>query len=105
MLGLMRGEPLPAVAGSGAIVLVDVCHSSRMFQEHEYLDTDRLRGFPELFLGHGAKGLIATTGWVDDEFAGKLAQWLLEAAGGQGRSFDLQGIVRVASKGLAGLTR
>jgi hypothetical protein len=49
-----------------------------MFREEEYVHSDRLRGFPELFLGQGARGVIAATGYVNDAFAAEVALWLFE---------------------------
>jgi hypothetical protein len=77
VLGLLQAEQLRIFEQSKAIVFINACHSGRMFKEHEYLDTDRLRGFPELFLGKGAVGVVATTGFVNDKFATKMADWLL----------------------------
>ena len=75
-LTLLQAEPLEAVRG--AIVFLNVCHSGRMFIEDRFVPSARLRGFPEMFLGHGAAGVIAATGWVNDDHAGKLAEWALQ---------------------------
>jgi hypothetical protein len=77
VLGLLRDARLHLLEESNPIVFLNACHSGRMFREAKYLYDARLRGFPEMFLGHGAKGVIATTGFINDTFAAKTAQWLL----------------------------
>lgn len=80
VLGLLQAKSLPFFERSKAIVFINSCHSGRMFREDEYLDTARLRGFPELFLSKGAAGVIGTTGWVNDRFATETAAWFLRTA-------------------------
>lgn len=77
VLGLLQAKQLRLFEHSSAVVFINACHSGRMFKEEEYLDTARLRGFPELFIGKGAAGVIGTTGFVNDAFAAKMANWLL----------------------------
>jgi hypothetical protein len=77
VLGLLQAQRLAFFEQSRAIVFINACHSGRMFKENEYLDTARLRGFPELFLGKGAAGVIGATGWVNDQIATETASWFL----------------------------
>jgi hypothetical protein len=79
VLGLLQAKQLRLFEQSKAVVFINACHSGRMFKENKYLNTDRLRGFPELFLGKGAAGVIGTTGFVNDQFATKMADWLLRS--------------------------
>lgn len=79
VLGLLQTKQLRLFEQSKAIVFINACHSGRMFKEDEYLDSARLRGFPELFLGKGAAGVIGTTGFVNSAFAAKMADWLLRS--------------------------
>lgn len=77
-LALLRNEPVTLFRESRTVVFLNICHGGRLFQEHEFLASQRLRGFPEVFIGHGAKGVVATTGWVDDDYAAEVAEWVLQ---------------------------
>jgi hypothetical protein len=76
-LGALHGTELHLFEQSKAVVFINACHSGRMLKEDEYLGAEHLRGFPEFFLGQGAVGVIGTTGFVNDKFAAKMANWLL----------------------------
>jgi hypothetical protein len=77
VLGLLRDKEFYLFEQSDAVVFLNTCHSGRMFKEEQYLKSDRLRGFPELFLSKGARGVIATTGLVNSAFAATAAEQLI----------------------------
>lgn len=79
---LREKKRLPTLEQSALVVFLNVCHSGRLFEERESVIAQWLRGFPEVFLGHGAKGVIATTGWVDDAYASEMAAWVFDRLSG-----------------------
>ena len=81
---------------SKVVIFLNVCHAGRPIEDRQ-LGADRaaraglpasLRGFPESFLTQGAKGVIATTGEVNDADAAEMAKWLL---GRLAEADDVQG--------------
>jgi hypothetical protein len=79
VVGELQGTELHFFDHSKAIVFINACHSGRVLKDNEYLRTQYLRGFPEVFLSNGAAGVIGTTGFVNDEFATKMADWFLRS--------------------------
>ena len=77
VLSALQGKKLNLFNRSKVIVFINACHSGRMRRDNKYLRTKYLRGFPEVFLSKGAVGVIGTTGFVNDEFAAKMAGWFL----------------------------
>ncbi len=81
-LGLLslRGYNLKLLKCSQVVVFINACHSGRLQTEGKYLRDTYRRGFAELFLSKGAKGVIGTLGGVNDTFAAEIARDLLKEA-------------------------
>lgn len=67
-------------AHSQAIVFINACHSGRLRKDDRLVRDDYRRGFAELFLRKGARGVIATLGGVNDAYAARVAHKLIHAA-------------------------
>lgn len=76
LLALRRCQ-LNLIKNSQGIVFINACHSSR-HQEHRFIPHGYRRGFVELFLKKGARGVIATLGPVGDKYAAKFARDLIQ---------------------------
>jgi hypothetical protein len=76
-------DPLPGLSASRSLVVLNACHSGRLFADPR-LNDSLLRGFAEAFLRHGASAVIGTTGEVDTVRAGQVAAELLAALAGAG---------------------
>lgn len=76
----LRGRELYLLQRSRAIVFINACHSGRLRTEGKYLRDAYRRGFAELFLSKGARGVIGTLGGVNDAYAAEIARELLGEA-------------------------
>jgi CHAT domain len=74
----LRRHTLMLLQASPSIVFINACHSGRLQMDKKYVRDRYRRGFAELFLGKGARGVIGTLGEVNDEFAAQFARNLLE---------------------------
>jgi hypothetical protein len=79
-LAELRGCDLALLRRSRAIVFINACHSGRLRAEGKYLRDAYRRGFAELFLSKGARGVIGTLGGVNDSYAAEIARDLLREA-------------------------
>ena len=75
LLALRRCQ-LNLIKNSQGIVFINACHSGR-HQEHPFIPQGYRRGFVELFLKKGARGVIGTLGPVGNKYAGKFARDLI----------------------------
>jgi hypothetical protein len=73
----LRQRELALLRASRGVVFLNACESGRLVKNEIYGDQDFRRGFPELFLGKGAHGVIATLSKVTQIQAAANAAWLL----------------------------
>jgi hypothetical protein len=77
-LAELRRRHLALFEHSRSIVFINAAHSGRLRAEERYLRDSYRRGFPELFLGKGARGVIGTLGEVEPAYAARIARQLIE---------------------------
>lgn len=68
---------LNLIKASRSIVFINACDSGGHRKDTQYYYDEYRRGFPELFLAKGARGVIGTIAAVADEYAAEIAQDLL----------------------------
>jgi len=69
-----RETELKVIKESRPIVFLNGCDSARVTPENERFMSSYRQGFPELFLGKGARGFIGTLAPVDDLHAAEFAR-------------------------------
>jgi hypothetical protein len=75
----LRGRNLRLLNTSQGIVFLNACHSGRHKIDEKYIRDEYRRGFAELFLSKGARGVIGTLGGVGDTYAASIAHNLIVA--------------------------
>jgi hypothetical protein len=76
-----------------AVVFLNACHSGRPVDDR-YISDSYLRGFVELFLRKGARGVLGATGEVDTDFAAEVAARMLDWAQRDGGAPSLARLLR-----------
>jgi hypothetical protein len=76
----LDGRSLQVLLHSRTVVFINACDSGWHQREADYFQDNYLRGFPELFLAKGARGVIGTLAAVKDRPATAIAQALLQDA-------------------------
>jgi hypothetical protein len=71
-------EPLKLLKQSGSLIFLDACSVGRMEDDDPFLPAGMRYGFPQLFLGHGARAVIGALAEVKVEYAVKLAHELVK---------------------------
>jgi hypothetical protein len=70
--------PLKLLRRSGALIFLDACSVGRMEDADPLLPEGMRYGFPQLFLGHGARAVIGALAEVQVKYAVKLAHNLVK---------------------------
>jgi hypothetical protein len=69
----LRGSLLAAIGASRPVAFLNACHAGRLSASVKRLPGTYRRGFPELFIGKGAVGVIGPVGNIGDTDAGLIA--------------------------------
>jgi hypothetical protein len=79
LIDLYEPDALALLRTTNCIVFLNACNSARPALDPA-LNDDLPRGFYELFLNRGARGVVGTFGLVDDHAAEEVARRLIEGA-------------------------
>jgi CHAT domain-containing protein len=93
VLGTLNRRGVPLIRRCRSAVVLNACHSGR-FTPDEHLQDDRVYGFPSVFVGAGAFGVIGTAGEVPDADATAMAKRLLDAATAAPAGTPLSAVLR-----------
>lgn len=74
----LDADPLELLRESGALIFLDACSVGRMEDDDPVLMEGMRYGFPQLFMGHGARAVIGALAEVKVEYAVKLAHELVQ---------------------------